>query len=408
MGLTAKTTGRLSIRSFKTDQIANAKLQYIRVAAFAKTRLLCVALLFIAAMTIPVISCGRPRMSTDLKNKLEQAVDNAATKYAIPGAIVGVWSPKDGDMVLMKGKADLETGAAMKRADRVRICSITKTFTVTVVLELVDEGKLSLNDKLSTFYPDIPHADQTTIRQLCNMTAGIFSYDEDASFMNTYIEDPNKVWEPKEQVALAVAHPPYFLPGEGWRYSNTNAIILAMIIKNLTGNDVRSEIRSRLTNRLRLNSTYYPEGTGIEGAHAHGYLEGEGENLTDGAHLFDPSGMGASGALISNLNDLKTWVITLANGDLLEKDTQKQRTTFVPGDYDYFGIKMQYGLGIMSYEGFLGHPGDGLGYTNAAFHSPETGTTIVVLLNKAPNADSYMALTLFTELAKIMNAEDSR
>jgi D-alanyl-D-alanine carboxypeptidase len=69
---------------------------------------------------------------------------------------------------------------------------------------------------------------------------------------------------------------------------------------------------------------------------------------------------------------------------------------------------VEYGLGILQSEGFLGHPGDGFGYTNAAFHNPKTGTTIVVFLNKAPNPDRYMALTLFTELAKIMNAEDSK
>ena len=374
----------------------------------AKTRLLCAALIFIAAAAMPAVSCRSLRMSTDLKNKLEQTVDNATAKYNIPGAIVGVWSPRSGSLVMVKGKADIAAGADMKRADRVRICSITKTFTVTVVLQLVDEGLLSLSDTLDKFYPDLRNADQITIRQLCNMTAGLFSYDEDESFMTTYTEDPNKVWTPDELVAIASAHSPYFAPGAGWHYSNTNAIILSMIIKKLTGEDIGAAIRSKLTNRLRLNSTYYPEGTGIEGPHAHGYLEGEGEYLTDGTYRFNPSGMGASGALISNLHDLRTWVIALANGDLLEKDTQEQRTTFVPGDYDYFGIKMQYGLGILSCEGFLGHPGDGLGYTNAAFRSPETGTTIVVLLNKAPNADAYMALTLFTELAKIMNAEDSR
>jgi D-alanyl-D-alanine carboxypeptidase len=124
--------------------------------------------------------------------------------------------------------------------------------------------------------------------------------------------------------------------------------------------------------------------------------------------MFNPSGMGASGALISNLGDLKIWVISLVKGDLLTKDMQAQRTTLVPGDYDYFGIKVKYGLGILSSEGFLGHPGDGLGYTNAAFHSPGTGTTILVFLNKSPNQDAFMALTLFTQLARIMNTEDSR
>ena len=118
--------------------------------------------------------------------------------------------------------------------------------------------------------------------------------------------------------------------------------------------------------------------------------------------------MGASGALISDLDDLKTWAISLVNGDLLKKETQAQRITLVPGDYEYFGIKVKYGLGILSSEGYLGHPGDGLGYTNAAFHSPATGTTVVVFLNKSPNEDTFMALTLFTQLAKIMNAADSK
>ena len=369
-----------------------------------------VVLLFVAAMTIPVVSCGSTGMSTEVKNKLEQAVDAAMSKYKIPGAIIGVWSPKSGDVVILKGKADIKTGEDMKSADRVRICSITKTFTVTVVLELVDEGKLGLDDKISKFDigVKVPSADQITIRQLCNMTAGIFNYSDDQTFLKTYTTDPNKVWKPEELVSLAVAHPPYFPPGKGWHYSNTNSIILSMIVQKLTGKDIASQIQSRLVDVLKLTNTYYPEGTSIDGAHVHGYLAGEGEELTDGTSMFNPSGMGASGALISNLGDLKIWVISLVKGDLLTKDMQAQRTTLVPGDYDYFGIKVKYGLGILSSEGFLGHPGDGLGYTNAAFHSPGTGTTILVFLNKSPNQDAFMALTLFTQLARIMNTEDSR
>lgn len=367
-----------------------------------------VTMLFVAAMILPVASCGSTSMTADLKGRLEQAVDEAMSEYGIPGAIVGVWSPRSGDVVMLKGKADIEAGADMESADRVRMCSITKTFTVTVVLELVDEGRLGLDDKLAGFYPDIPNADRITIRQLCDMTAGIFSYSDDETFMKTYTGNPDKVWEPEELVALAAAHPPDFPPGEGWKYSNTNSIILAMIVEKLTGRDIASEIQSRLVDGLDLGDTYYPEGTGIEGAHVHGYIAGGGGELTDATYLFNPSGMGASGAMISALDDLKTWSIALAEGDLLTDNTQAQRTMFVPGDYDYFGVPVKYGLGIVSSEGFLGHPGDGLGYTNAAFHSPETGTTIVVLLNKSPNEDAFMALTLFTQLARIMNAEDSK
>lgn len=347
-------------------------------------------------------------MSSDLKNKVEDLVDAAMSKYGIPGAIVGIWSPKSGDAVVLRGKSDIEAGEDMESALMVRVCSITKTFTVTVVLELVDEGKLGLDDKLAKWYPDIPDADKITIRQLCNMTAGIFSYSEDETMMKTYTEDPNKVWQPEELVAIAVSHPPYSPPGQGWRYSNTNAIILAMIVQKITGKDISSQIQTRLADELDLSSTYYPQGTSIRDPHAHGYLGHKGEELTDATSLFNPSGMGASGALISNMPDTRTWIESVASGKLLEAKTQAQRTTMVPGEYDYFGVPVKYGLGILESKGFLGHPGDGLGYTNAAFHNPETGTTVVVFLNKAPNQDGYMALTLFTELANVINLEDSK
>lgn len=91
-----------------------------------------------------------------------------------------------------------------------------------------------------------------------------------------------------------------------------------------------------------------------------------------------------------------------ANGVFLSESTQEQRTTFVKGDYDYSGKKIRYGLGIMSACGFLGHPGDAIGYTNAAFHSPQNGTTIVVLLNKAPNHQPAAGLSLFMDIAEIL------
>jgi D-alanyl-D-alanine carboxypeptidase len=365
-----------------------------------------VVLIFIAAMTLPVVSCGTTGMSKDLKDNLGQVVDKAMSKYNIPGAIVGVWTKDRGDLVIAKGKADVETGKAINSNNMVRLCSITKTFTITVLLELVDEGKLGLDDKLSKFDlgVSVPGADQITVRQLCNMTSGLFNYSDDPTFQKKYFEDPNKVWTPEEQVALAITHPPYFPPGQGWHYTNTSITIAGMIITKLTGKDLATELDTRLFKELSLNHTYYPVDTSIKDPHNHGYTAGDkaGE-LVDVTNKLNPSGMGYGGALISNLPDLKKWVISLANGKFLSKSTQEQRTTLVPGDYDYFGVKCKYGLGIMSSKGYLGHPGDGIGYTNAAFNSPETGTTVVVFLSKSPNENSYKALTLFTEIADVLS-----
>jgi D-alanyl-D-alanine carboxypeptidase len=199
---------------------------------------LSVVAMVIAASTLTMISCGDSNQGS-LRESIEWAVEKTMSENGIPGAIVGVWSPDHGDMIIVMGKADIETGRYMDSVDRVRIASITKTFTVTVILQLVDEGKLGLDDKLNTWFPEIPGSNEITVRELCNMTSGLFNYSDDQTFQKVYSEDPDKVWSSEELVNLAVAHAPYFPPGTGWHYSNTNTIILGMIINKITGKEVR-------------------------------------------------------------------------------------------------------------------------------------------------------------------------
>jgi len=272
-----------------------------------------------AVGTLTMISCSDSSNEASLWQRIESTIDKTMSENGIPGAIVGVWSPEYGDRIIVRGKADIETGRVMDAADRVRIASITKTFTVTVILQLIDETYLEPDQHIDTWFTEaeIPGSNGITVRQLCNMTSGLFNYSDDETFLKVYTEDPNKVWKPEELVALAVAHEPYFPPGTGWHYSNTNTVILGMIIAKITGREVGEEIRDRIIDRLNLEDTYYPEGTGIDGVHSRGYVAGETEGeLVDVTEKLNPSGMGASGALISNVADLKTWMTACATGDL--------------------------------------------------------------------------------------------
>ncbi|MFO7601876.1 MAG: serine hydrolase domain-containing protein [Candidatus Desulfacyla sp.] len=359
----------------------------------------------ITSSMLIMTSCSDSSNQVNLWQLIESTIDKTMSENDIPGAIVGVWSPDWGDRIIVKGKADIETGRGMDAVDRVRMASITKTFTVTIILQLIDEKHLELDQHIDTWFTEaeIPCLNKITVAQLCNMTSGLFNYSDDETFLKVYTEDPNKVWKPEELVELAVAHKPYFPPGTGWHYSNTNTVILGMIITRITGKEVWEEIKDRIIDRLNLENTYYPEGTSIEGAHSRGYVAGETEGeLVDVTEKLNPSGMGASGALISNVTDIKTWMTVCATGDLLSPPTQEKRITFVDGNHEYGGKKINYGLGIMSACGFLGHPGDAIGYTNAAFHSLQNGTTIVVLLNKAPNQQPAAGLSLFMDIAQIM------
>ncbi len=370
---------------------------------FCVAPVIAAAVIALAALT--PVSCSDPVDHGGVWKRIERAVEITMAESGIPGAIVGVWSPLQGDRIIIKGKADIATGRDMAQGDRVRIASITKSFVVTIILELADEGYLDLGQTIDTWFSEteIPNAHAITVRELCNMTSGIFNYSDDETFRKIYTEDPNKVWVPCELVKLAVAHPSYFPPGTGWHYSNTNTIIIGMIIEKITGKTVEEEIKTRVIDRLNLTNTYYPQCTNIEGVHSRGYVGGEAEGeVIDVAEMFNPSGMGASGALISNLEDLKMWIIACAEGHLLSPSMQKERTLYADGEYEYAGERIRYGLGIMCAQGFLGHPGDGIGNTNAAFHSPENGTTVVILLNKAPNPQDVTALTLFMDIAQIM------
>jgi len=367
------------------------------------------ALMIVTAIPL-VTSCSDSDDPVSVWQRVETTIDKTMSDNGIPGSIVGIWSPEHGDRIIVKGEADIETARGMESIDRVRIASITKAFTVTIILQLIDEERLKLDQYIDTWFTEaeIPGSNKITIGQLCNMTSGLFNYSDDETFLKVYTENPNKVWKPEELVALAVVHPPYFPPGTGWHYANTNTVILGMIITKITGKEVGEEIKGRITDRLNLENTYYPEGTTIDGPHSHGYVEEEtGGGLADVTEKLNPSGMGASGALISNVTDLKTWITACANGDLVSQSTQEQRTTFVEGDYEYGGKKIKYGLGIMSAAGFLGHPGDAIGYTNAAFYSLQNGTTIVVLLNKAPNPQAAAGLSLFMDITEILFPSES-
>jgi D-alanyl-D-alanine carboxypeptidase len=134
----------------------------------------------------------------------------------VPGALVYVDVPGEGTWSTALGTDDLATSAPMKPEDHFRVGSNTKTFTGTVILQLVDEGKLGLDDPVSDYHPEVPNGENITIRQLLYMTSGLFNYSEDEDFNQTLDTKPPKVWTPEEVVEIGFQHEPYFAPGEGF------------------------------------------------------------------------------------------------------------------------------------------------------------------------------------------------
>jgi len=358
-------------------------------------------------------SDGNSSLDPELAERLKQVLTENMGEFGIPGALVGVWIPGEGNLIIEEGVSDIDTNEAIEKNDHVRIGSVTKSFTVTVILQLIGEGMLSLDDPLSKFFPEIKNS-EATVRDLANMRSGIFNYTEDIDFILLLIQNLLREWAPQELVDVANRNVPYFAADGGWHYSNTNTVILGMIIEQVTGNFVGDEIQKRIIEPLGLGGTIYPISPDIPLPFSRGYLELPETGLTD-VTLSDPSSSAASGAMISRLRDLRKWGESLGKGTLLNEETQQERIdslapiVFDPcedddperaprscPEYD------KYGIGIGELNGWVGHTGEGIGYTLLVMFEPENGSVVVIIMNRS-GVGEHVPTKVFREYSEILN-----
>ncbi|MBV1852965.1 serine hydrolase domain-containing protein [Catellatospora tritici] len=206
------------------------------------------------------------RQRADLARAATYTRDSAQ----LPGLIAAVFVPGRGAWVCVLGVSDLETGHPLNAADRFRIASITKTFTGTAVLQLADRGELRLDDPLSRWV-DWPDGNAITIRQLLNMTSGVYSYTDDPQFIQRYNEDPEGAFTARDALDIARAHDPYFAPGAGFHYSDTNYILLEQVVEKITGRPIADWIDHNILDPLHLTNTSYPATSALPAPFSRGY-----------------------------------------------------------------------------------------------------------------------------------------
>jgi len=358
-------------------------------------KVLILLLVLIVGSAVFVIS-QEDSFNLETVRQLTKIVDDVREKYQIPGAVVGVWQGKK-SWVYAAGISDIKTKSQMQPEYKFRIASNTKTFTSTLVLQLADEKKLSLDDKLAKFFPQVPNSRKITIRQLLNHTSGIFDFAEDENFKKMYLGDPLRKWTPQEEIDIALIHDPDFAPGKKWKYSNSNYALLGMIVEKVTGSKLEDEVEKRIIKPLKLSQTSFPVTPEMTGGYSHGYMAPEEaaaieatvateatltpavpeEDLVD-ITLVNPSIPWAGGGIVSNVYDLKKWIEAAARGELLSRAMRKERFRWIPtGTKD-----LEFGLGIMKLQDFIGHNGKILGYASFMLYSPGKNTTIVLFINK--------------------------
>ncbi len=321
------------------------------------------------AVSAPGVAAGyTPAQVT----QMEEVAHKAIALGGYPGLLVGVWGPHGNSFVRAYGSAG--EGVPLRTGDHFRIGSITKTMTATVILRLAEEGKLSLNEPLSTWYPGILHAPEITVRQLLDHTSLI--PDNAPETVQSLLRAPGQMFDPAEVIGAALtqefAKPP-------WYYSDVNYVLLGQIIRKVTHRSLSWALRHYVFAPAHLRQTSLDEGTVVPLPAANGFrkVKGEAINVTHWGTSYNS----AAGAVVSTLGDLRRWARVLASGALLNNKLQQERLewvqTGIPG--------LEYGLGIARFYGnLIGHDGALFGYESMMAYSPTLQTTIVVLGTTCP------------------------
>ncbi|MET9466012.1 serine hydrolase domain-containing protein [Streptomyces sp. NPDC006544] len=331
-----------------------------------------------------------PRLTPAVAAQLDAAVRQVMRETGVPGVTVGLWAPGKGSYVKSFGVADKATGAPMKPDLHMRIGSETKTFTVTALLQLVDQGKIGLDDPIGTYITGVPNGDRITLRQLAGMRSGLFNYSEDPGFIKRYQADPSQAFTPQQLLAYSFKNPVQFQPGAEFDYSNTNLILLGLVIEKITGRPLHEVIQKDVVEPAGLHHTLFPTSPEIPDPHAQGYTNQTASGRTVDSTGWNPSWGWAAGEMISDLQDLRSWAHTLATGTLLKPATQAERLKTTPMNLPGDG----YGLGIFNVQGWIGHNGSIPGYEVLPVYLPEARATMVILLNTDSQTNGQEPSTL--------------
>ncbi|MGW6881584.1 serine hydrolase domain-containing protein [Streptomyces goshikiensis] len=330
------------------------------------------------------------------REALTKALKNTLAVGA-PGAMVRV-TGSGAPLTQAEGVQDKTTGAAMDPNSRFRIGSVTKTFSAVVLLQLVDEGKLKLDDPVNTYLPGLLPDDRITVRHLLTHRSGLADYTN-AMFEHTvpgFEAVRNKVFTYQELVALSLREPRTAQPGASYSYSNTNFVVVGMLIEKATGRTVAKEYERRIIKPLKLkNTSYVHPSTAIKGPHAHGYLHPDeaGAPLVDSTEQ-TVSWAQSAGAMISTTADLNTFMSGLLGGKLLSAGTMDAMTTVTPTDATNTRF---YGLGLRRYDlscgtSVYGHTGTVQGFYTYAFATRDGRRSLAAMANTSNRGEANTAL----------------
>jgi len=344
------------------------------------------------------------QLPSKLTMQLDHLIDSTMSAKNLPGVVVGVWIPGKANYLKAFGKANLETGTERQFDDPFRIASITKTFTATVVLSLVDDGLLNTSDSLLKYLPNFPNSENITIRNLLRMRSGIVDF-ADSKVLEEWYNDVHKNYSLDTLIDIMASCGNKFTEaGKETIYCNGNYTILAKVAEIVSDKSFASLVNEKVFQPLNLTSSSYPEPHkyNLESNNRGYSWENSSGSFADKTEL-NTSCANAGGAIISNMNDLEKYARALYQGALLSRETQQKRleTEVFKGAPPI----LQYGEGILKQGEFYGHNGTIFGFSTEMYYLPAEDSVIVINVNRLDLDDKSWSGGLFAAISRLVFPE---
>ncbi|MET9247921.1 serine hydrolase domain-containing protein [Nonomuraea sp. NPDC003709] len=363
---------------------------------------------------VPEAAAGQDRL--ELQKAIEEIVE-----FGFLGVSLRVHDER-GEWAGSAGARELGGTAKPPIDGHVRIGSNTKTFTATLVLQLVAEGRIELDTPAADYLPEFGLDRRITVRMLLQHTSGLFNFTgevyDDGTIVHgipipysttgkEWVDNRFRTYRPEELVRLALSKPARFEPGTGWSYSNTNYVLARLLIEKVTGRSLAEEMRRLILGPLNLSGTVVPDASPeIPKPHAHVYYryEDAGEQKTIDITRQNPSWVSTGGDMISTSQDLHTFISALLGGKLLPAPLLAEmctpHATGLPN--------MDYGLGVFVQKTDCGgtvitHNGGTVGSAALMYSTPDGSKTMTAALNWVDDADLSIAAAFQNAQQKLVN-----
>ena len=335
-----------------------------------------------------------------IRVRVQASLDSVHASGNFAGATAGIVLSDGSSFGIAVGESDSTRNIAMRPDDRMLAGSVGKTFFAALALQLVHEGRIALDDPLAKYLGNeswwkdasgrtrLPNGDDITLRMLMNHTSGIVRYEFNPAFMAEVTKDPYRVWQPAEQIAFVLDTEPPFAAGQGWDYSDTNYILLAMVIEKVTGEKAYDLIRERVLEPLALHNTVPSASPTIPGvvqgyAGANNPFGGADAVLVGDRLVFDPGFEWGGGGFASTAHDLARWAKLIHEGKAFDSSLMPQVLNGV--ESRALGRGARYGLGVIIRDTPLGisygHSGFFPGYLTEMRYFPDLGIAVAVQVN---------------------------